>query len=139
MNNQLESKKINADIPVITLLNCLDARPRHRGVNRSNLIDVPCQRNVSTCKSELLRFSLANCRSVRNKTSSILDYVSQDCKPDIFAITETWLEKRGDAFRVRNYAPMVTNYLTIHMEIAVEEEQPYHIRISLCKESGRWL
>ena len=43
---------------------------------------------------------MANCRSVRNKTSSILDYVTQDCKPDIFAITETWLEKRDDAVRV---------------------------------------
>ena len=64
------------NIPVITHLNCLDVQPCHRGVNRGNLIDVRCQRNVSACKSELLRFSLVNCRSVRNKTSSILDYVT---------------------------------------------------------------
>ena len=56
------------NIPVIMTLKCLDARLRHRGVNRGNLIDVPCQENVSACKPEFLRSSLANCRSVRNKT-----------------------------------------------------------------------
>lgn len=67
------------NIRVIAPLNCLDARSK-----RGNLFDVLCQRNASACKSELLRFSLANCRSVTNKTSSISDYVTQDCKPRYF-------------------------------------------------------
>ena len=42
---------------------------------------------------------MANCRSVRNKTSSISEYVNQDYKPGIFTITETWVEKHDDAVR----------------------------------------
>lgn len=33
----------------------------------------------------------------------------------------------------RNYVPMVINYLTIHVEIAVEEEQRYYIRYFFVK------
>ena len=39
---------------------------------------------------------MLNVRSLRNKSASIYDYV-QDCKADIFAITETWLSQNDAA------------------------------------------
>ena len=48
----------------------------------------------------LLKFCLLNSRSVWNKTVYIVDYISHDCKPDIVAITETWLDKNDNAVRV---------------------------------------
>ena len=37
-----------------------------------------------------MAFCLLNARSLKNNTASFVDYV-QDCKADIFAISETWL------------------------------------------------
>lgn len=39
------------------------------------------------------KLCLADCRSLRNKTADIVDYVTQDSKPDIFAFTERWLQQ----------------------------------------------
>ena len=42
------------------------------------------------CIRNLFNGETLSFRSLKNKTASIVDYV-QDCKADIFAITETWL------------------------------------------------
>ena len=49
----------------------------------------PDTNQVNHCYSNLT-FCLLNARSLRNISASFCDYV-QDCKADIFAITETWL------------------------------------------------
>ena len=47
-------------------------------------------------RSSNLTFCLLNARSLRNKSVSFCDYV-QDCKADIFSITETWLTQNDAA------------------------------------------
>ena len=47
-------------------------------------------------RSSNLTFCLLNARSLRNKSASFCDCV-QDCKADIFAITETWLTQNDAA------------------------------------------
>ena len=47
-------------------------------------------------RSSNLTFCLLNTRSVRKKSASFCDHV-QDCKADIFAITETWLTQNDAA------------------------------------------
>ena len=37
---------------------------------------------------------------MRNKTGDLVDYILHDCKPDIVAITESWLGQHDDAVRV---------------------------------------
>ncbi|XP_031573732.1 uncharacterized protein LOC116307604 [Actinia tenebrosa] len=39
-------------------------------------------------------------RSVRNKTADIVDYISHDCKADLVAITESWLDQHDAAVRL---------------------------------------
>ena len=53
----------------------------------------PITNQVNHCSSNL-SFCLLNARSLRNKSASLCDYV-QDCKADIFAITETWLTQNN--------------------------------------------
>lgn len=57
-----------------------------------------CLINSSSASS--LKFCLLNCRSVRNKTADLVDYISHDCKRDIVAITESWRGQHDDAVRV---------------------------------------
>ena len=45
-----------------------------------------------------LSLCLFNSRSIKNKSADIFDYVC-DCKADLFAITETWLNANDDAVR----------------------------------------
>ena len=47
-------------------------------------------------RSSNLTFCLLNARSLRNKSVSFCDYV-QDCKADIFSITEIWLTQNDTA------------------------------------------
>ena len=79
--------------------------------NSSNLITVhrqPYNGNsnapLSLClinsSASSLKFCLLNSRSVRNKTGDLVDYISHDCKPDIVAITESWLGQHDDAVHV---------------------------------------
>ena len=53
----------------------------------------PVTNQVNHCSSNL-SFCLLNAHSLRNKSASLCDYV-QDCKADIFAITETWLTQNN--------------------------------------------
>ena len=46
--------------------------------------------NVRSRRTPNVAFCLLNARSLKNKTAAFVDYV-QDCKADIFVITETWL------------------------------------------------
>ena len=46
------------------------------------------ENNARSHRSSNVAFCLLNARSLKNKTASFVDYV-QDCKADIFAITET--------------------------------------------------
>ena len=55
----------------------------------------PDTNQVNHCSSNLT-FCLLNAHSLRNKSASFCDYV-QDCKADIFAITETWLTQNDAA------------------------------------------
>ena len=55
----------------------------------------PDTNQVNHCYSNLT-FRLLNARSPRNISASFCDYV-QDCKADIFAITETWLTQNDAA------------------------------------------
>ena len=55
----------------------------------------PDTNQVNHCYSNLT-FRLLNARSLRNISASFCDYV-QDCKADIFAITETWLTQNDAA------------------------------------------
>ena len=53
----------------------------------------PVTNQVNHCSSNL-SFCLLNAHSLRKKSASLCDYV-QDCKADIFAITETWLTQNN--------------------------------------------
>ena len=90
----------NNNIPVLITFSDYQNTQSGQARNLRNLIAITCKQNTSNSKLDLLKFCLANCRSVRNKTANIVDYITKDCKPDIFAITETWLEHRDDAVRV---------------------------------------
>ena len=57
-----------------------------------------------------MAFCLLNARSLKNKTASFVDYV-QDCKADIFPITETWLTQ-NDAVVCREITP--AGYRLLH-------------------------
>ena len=55
---------------------------------------------INSPSASSLKFCLLNSRSVRNKTGDLVDYILQDCKPDIVATTESWLGQHDDAVRV---------------------------------------
>ena len=55
---------------------------------------------INSPSASSLKFCLLNSRSVRNKTGDLVDYISHDCKPDIVAITESWLGQHDDAVHV---------------------------------------
>ncbi|CAB4003300.1 Hypothetical predicted protein [Paramuricea clavata] len=77
------------------------SNPTAWGSRSANLVYIDCSSNLlQNGNCNLLKFCLLNSRSVRNKTADIVDYISHDCKPDIVAITETWLDKNDNAVRV---------------------------------------
>ena len=114
-----KGQKMEQEIKTIINNRCdssLQKRPR-KSVNRSNLITISpiftVQSNAkldsskfesadsnrkSACinvkisnskKHDLLKVSVLNCRSVRNKTDSLRDIIIEN-KLDIFGLTETW-------------------------------------------------
>ena len=66
----------------------------------------PLTNQVNHCSSNL-SFCLLNAHSLRKKSASLCDYV-QDCKADIFAITETWLTQ-NNAVVCKRSLPMGTD------------------------------
>lgn len=64
-----------------------------------NLINVTCSPNLfNGCHKNSMLLCIFNARSVRNKTADLRDYVC-DCKADLYAITETWLNIDDAAVR----------------------------------------
>ena len=73
-----------------------------RRLQQTNLISIDCLPQISAnCHNNPLKFCLVNSRSVRNKTGDIADYIAHDCKPDILAIMESWLDRDDDAVRAQ--------------------------------------
>lgn len=71
--------------PMTCPLNCNHGNPTNP-LNRSNLIEIKTQPRPIT----RMTAGHVNARSVRNKTSEIVDHI-RDHDLDIVAITETWL------------------------------------------------
>ena len=71
-----------------------------KSVDRSNLI----QLTPETSRKKELKLSLLNIRSVRQKTSAVIDIVN-DFQLDMFAITETWLQQNGDGVLLTELTP----------------------------------
>ena len=59
--------------------------------------------------NSLLSLCLLNSRSVRNKSAAIYDYLCE-CKADLIAVTETWLNNHDNAVRAElcpdGYSPL---------------------------------
>ena len=72
------------------------------------------ENNAPSHRSPNVAFCLLNARSLKNKTASFVDYV-QDCKANIFAITETWLTQ-NDAVVCREITP--AGYRLLHCPCA---------------------
>ena len=92
------------------------AAVRHQpsyGVNHGNLVKVPIERPERTVSS----FSVIslNARSVRNKTSSIQDFVNTKKVPCI-AFTETWLRSGKDKAIIQALKPEGYNLVSIPRE-----------------------
>jgi hypothetical protein len=80
----------------------ISARHQHSsvqqsGVNLANITQIQCNPAVSSSHVSNLSFAHINARSIKNKTTSLVDYiVDQDL--DVVAISETWLGRdRRDA------------------------------------------
>jgi exonuclease III len=57
------------------------------------LTEITCT-NERCTDSTNLSFALINARSIKNKTTALADYISENCV-DVVAITETWLGRDG--------------------------------------------
>ena len=60
------------------------------GVNKINLIFIPCAPQLLNCQQQPLKFVLFNARSICRKTLLVNDYILER-DIDLLAITETWL------------------------------------------------
>ena len=65
--------------------------PRSGGVNFNNLISIQPAGTIQAVRSDLIRFTLLNTRSIRKKAMFLNDYVVEN-QIDLSAITETWLD-----------------------------------------------
>ena len=84
------------DKPITTVVNnrtITSARVETRSVNRDNIIKVV--KPTQSC----VKAGVLNCRSVKNKTSAIVDHVI-DSDLDLIALTETWLSSSDRDQRV---------------------------------------
>ncbi|XP_061194315.1 uncharacterized protein LOC133202489 [Saccostrea echinata] len=73
-----------------------------RTVNKSNLRPIPKdQKDVS---ASCMSFYTLNCRSVKNKTTSINDFILSN-NVDILSLTETWLRPDSDRFILLEFSP----------------------------------
>jgi hypothetical protein len=64
------------------------------GINSTNLTEIHCIKNDHSLSGSRLSFGLINARSIKNKTTSLVDYIT-DNDIDVIAITETWLGTDG--------------------------------------------
>ena len=68
-------------------------------VNRNNLISVMTMNFSKTeLNDSLIRFGLANMRSLKNKDQALLDYILKH-QIDVFLVTETWLKQEDDIWK----------------------------------------
>jgi len=93
---------------------------KQHGVNTANLTTIPLMRTNSetshdTNPNNNLILSALNCRSVKNKSLSISDYVVSN-KLDIFALTETWLGSSIDESVKQELIPTSYNFLQLNRE-----------------------
>lgn len=65
--------------------------------NLGNLTSISC--SYTNRPKSPISLCLLNAQSSRNKSADLLDYFC-DCRADLFAITETWLNPNDDAVRV---------------------------------------
>ena len=84
--------------------------PHASSVNRSNLIVCPI-----TAVADGLNLSLLNIRSVRNKTSAVIDIVNE-YRLDMLALTETWLQQEGDGVLLSELTPPNFEFLHVPRE-----------------------
>lgn len=69
----------------------------HYHSHRSNLVRINCVRDLHLRTSAaLLTMCTLNVRSIANKSAMFVDYINE-CKADLFAITETWLSDNDSA------------------------------------------
>ena len=73
---------------------------QHRGhhhIDRSNLVQINCVSDLHLRTSAThLTMCMLNVRSIVNKSALFVDYINE-CKADLFAITETWLSDNDSA------------------------------------------
>jgi exonuclease III len=80
------------------------------GINHSNLIDVKIEK-LSQPSGQEISFGLVNARSIKNKTTSMCDYISEN-QLDIVAITETWLgDGNRDQYVINSLCPSDYNFI----------------------------
>ena len=76
------------------------ARKARSKCNTSNLIEIQRLPLNKIAQNSCLSLCLMNAQSIRNKTADFVDYVCEN-KLDLVAVTETWLQKKDDAVRVK--------------------------------------
>ena len=102
-SNYTENLHIINSIPVRSVpRNKKQKRCRQAGQNKNNLISVKLLKTLETPKKTRLGF--INTRSVKNKTTSIYDFILEN-DLDILAIAETWLQEAGDEATVKQMLP----------------------------------
>ena len=69
------------------------------GISKNNLISVTTM-NFSKIEinDSLIKFALANMRSLKNKDQALLDYILEH-QIDVFLVTETWLKQEDDIWK----------------------------------------
>ena len=69
----------------------------HMYSDRSNLVRINCVSDLRLrTLATLLTMRMLNVRSIANKSALFVDYINE-CKADLFAITETWLSDNDSA------------------------------------------
>ena len=102
-SNYTENLHIINSIPVRSVpRNKKQKRCRQAGQNKNNLISVKLLKTLETLQKTRLGF--INTRSVKNKTTSIYDFILEN-DLDILAIAETWLQEAGDEATVKQMLP----------------------------------
>ena len=84
--------------------------------HHDNLISVTVTSNPLICSTTTALLCIINTRSVRNKTTDILDHVHEH-DLDIVAITKTWLtNKDSDVSVTRALVPPGYNFIHYHLK-----------------------
>ena len=72
----------------------------YRNSNPDNLCNIRCQPYNWTSTTNIFSLCLLNTRSIRNKIAEFTDFIC-DHKPDLLAVTETWLGVNDCAVRAQ--------------------------------------